>query len=200
MPASGLAIHGEWVKNQLPASLRDLFVDIQDHQAFTLGLEWARPVGAGRFRLQLEATTLELTPDSLGQEVRDFYTSHTVRQGYTQEGQVVGAAIGPGSSSQFIGATYFHRGWTVGGLLERVRYEDGAYYHSQGGLVYRTHDIGLSAGLHGSYDSRFGAIELSVIRTLRMNYLFQTVNPFLYDDAFNVKNTQLSLRLSPRLR
>ena len=200
-PAAGFEAHAEWAKLQPPSSLRELLVDPQRGQGYTVGLDWARPLTSVTIlRLQTEATMLEQTPPVQGQEVPEFYASHSVRHGYTQQGQVVGAAIGPGSSSQFVGANLLHRNWQVGGSLGRIRWEEDAYYRAASGIVYRSHDVSLFSGMTGRYDSRHVQIEVGLTRTFRINYLFQSANPYLYGSAFDVRNTTLSLRLSPHLQ
>ena len=53
-----------------------------------------------------------------------FYVHTAAVEGYTNLGQLLGAAIGPGSNSQFLGLDrYTSRGrWGV--FFERVRYDD----------------------------------------------------------------------------
>lgn len=202
-PAAGVAAHVEWAKIRLPASLRELFVDPQENQGFTVGLEWADEIREGTtVRAQAEVTTLEQTPLSTGGVTREFYASHSVPQGFTQQGQPVGAAIGPGASGQYLGLGVLDRSWRVDGTIGRIRFQEGAYYRppSQGRFAWRTHDVSLFAGIAGGYDSRWMQVSASAIRTLRMNYLFQTPNAFLPENrSFDVGNVTLSLAVSPHL-
>jgi hypothetical protein len=203
IPKAGVAAHVEWAKVRLPASLRELFVNPQLGQGYTVGLEWANRMGSSTVvRVQAEATTLEQTPETVGGRTLEFYASHSVPQGFTQQGQAVGAATGPGSSSQYIGADVLNGPWRIGGSVGRIRFEDGAYYRppSQGRFAWRTHDVALFAGLNAGFDSRWLQMSGSVTRTLRMNYLFQTPNAFLPENTtFDVHNTTLSLTVTPHL-
>jgi hypothetical protein len=201
IPDAGLAAHVEWARALLPASFRELLVDPQLGQGFTLGVEWAKAIGSSSMvRTQAEVTTLEQTPEIAAGIAPEFYASHSVIQGYTQEGQSVGAAIGPGSSNQYIGATFIHRDWQIGGTLGRIRWDDGAFYRppSQGRFAWRAHDVSLFAGLGARRDWRWAQVEASWLRTLRMNYLFQTPNAFLPDNTtFDIHNTTLSVSVQP---
>lgn len=204
VPRAGLAAHAEWARVRLPATLRELFVDPQSGQGYTVGLEWARQVSSETtVRAHAEFTTLEQTPDTVGGITPEFYASHSVRQGFTHQGQSVGAAIGPGSSSQNLGVGVMRRAWHFGAELGRIRWQEGAYYRapSQGRFAWRTHDVSLFAGVSAARDARWGKVEASVVRTLRMNYLFQTPNAFFPDNrTFDIGNTTLSVVLTPRLR
>ena len=203
IPDAGVAAHVEWARSRLPTSFRELVVDPQLGQGYTVGLEWAKEIGAATIiRAQAEATTLEQTPESVGGMAPEFYASHSVIQGYTQEGQSVGAAIGPGSSSQYLGATLVRGNWQLGGTLGRIRWEEGAYYRppSQGRFAWRAHDVSLFAGLSARRDWRWAQVEASLLRTLRMNYLFQTPNAFTPNNrTFDIHNTTLSLGIRPHL-
>jgi hypothetical protein len=200
-PEAGFAAHVEWAKLRPPKSLRELLLDPQFGQGYTVGLEWANQLRPERLvRVQAEATMLEQTPEAVGQDISEFYVSHSVPQGYTQEGQVIGASIGPGSSAQYIDATLLNRNWQVGGRVGRIRWEEDAYFRSPVGFSYKAHDISLFWGLNGRFDSRFVQGEVAIMRTQRLNYLFQTVNPYDFGNRFDVKNTTLSLKMTPHLR
>lgn len=200
IPEAGVAAHLEWAKVTFPRSLRDLLVDPQEGQGFTIGLEWARhftPVTT--LRLQTEFSSLEQMPPAVGAETQEFYTSDVVPQGYSYRGQSIGAAIGPGSSSQFVGSTLYHGPVQVALSLGRIRWEQDAYYRepSQGRLTYMAHDVSYFMGLSGVLDSKWGQAELGWTRTLRMNFLFQTSNPYGFGTEFDVWNHTIALRLTP---
>jgi hypothetical protein len=197
---AGLSVHMELARLAPPASLREIFVDPQRTQGYTIGLEWAKQLTANRLlRLQAEGTALEQTPTTPGGDVPQFYASSSVTQGYTQQGQVIGAAIGPGGSSQYLVGTLFANRWQLGLELGRVRWEDDAYYRAFPARVsHYAHDVSLLWAVSGRWAFDRMSIDASIGRQLRMNYLFQTVNAFdRTDDSFDVGNTSISVRISP---
>ena len=201
VPQSRFAVHGEWSKLSLPESLRDLLVEPQERQGFTIGLEWAHPVAdRGLLRLQAEATMLEQTPRLQGGEVLDFYTSRQVPQGYTQRGQVIGASIGPGASSQFIGVGFFRGPLQLEINGTRIRREEGSYYQSPARFARFGHDVSLGGEVAARWDSRPAAIEASWSHVRRYAYLFQIADPYAWETALDVPNATLSLRITPHLR
>jgi hypothetical protein len=202
IPDAGLAAHFEWARMTIPRSLRDLMVNPQDGQGYTVGLEWAKPLSTiTTVRIQSEFTFLDQTPLQTGGEAKTFYTSELVPQGYTLRGQSIGASIGPGGSSQYLGATLFRGRFAFGASLGRIRWEEDSYYRppSIGRIGYHSHDVSLFASLSAAADWRWGQVELIGTRTHRMNYLFQTSNPFFFDGDFDVRNNSLSVRATPHL-
>lgn len=203
IPEAGIAAHVEWAKLRLPISLREVLVEPQLNQGYTLGLEWARNIGAMTVvRAQGELTTLEQTPTTAAGTAPEFYASHSVVHGYTQQGQGVGAAIGPGSSSQYLAGSVLHSRWRFDGSIGRIRWQEGAYYRppSQGRFAWRTHDVSFFGGIGAARDFCWMQVEASWLRTLRMNYLFQTPNAFLPSNTtFDMRNTTLGLKIVPHL-
>jgi hypothetical protein len=149
-------------------------------------------------RFQTEFTTLEQTPRTAGGLLPEFYASYTVPHGFTQQGQVIGAAIGPGSSSQYFGLDLFRSRMSYSLSVGRVRWEDGAFYRSfPGGLTHFAHDVSVFVGGGLRWSSKRMSVETTAIKTLRMNYLFQTSNPYGPGTEYDVRNATLRLKLTP---
>ena len=206
-PADGLAVHFEWGRNEPPSSLRDFLIAPNHSQAYTLGLEWAKSVRADRdaLRLQAEMTYLQQSNTYHDRSVDSWYTGRAAQQGYTQQGQVIGAAIGPGASSQWLGLDYFTPSWRVGLYGGRIRWDDDALYilpRHYANNTWCSHDVSLFGGLNGSYASPWGHIEASVTVGERLNVFFYHLwycgPPSSPLDVLDVRNTTLQLRFTPR--
>lgn len=199
-PASRFEVYGEWSRIELPRSLRELLTAPHHTQGYTIGLQWARPVG-GRdavFRLQSEVTNLEQTIVFRDRPPADYYTGRATSQGYTQRGEVIGAAIGPGASSQWLAGDYLARRWQVGAFVGRIRWENDALYRQPVANFFR-HDVSVFAGLRAG--ARLPHLEVTTEFTAarRNNYLFQNgfANP-RGRRTIDVVNYTLALLLSPR--
>ena len=206
-PADGLAIHFEWARTQFPASLRDLLTATNHSHGYTLGLEWATRVRAQRdaVRLQAEATYLELSPTYRDRSVFTFYTSRRAVQGYTQRGQVIGAAIGPGASSQWLAFDYVAPRWRVGLFGGRIRWDDDALYSFPNTAVapnkWCSHDVSLFAGVSAGGDSRWGRVRMALTRGERLDMFFHYLawcgtGPDQLG-IVDARNTTLEIRFSP---
>ncbi|MDP9349514.1 MAG: hypothetical protein M3P24_10310 [Gemmatimonadota bacterium] len=151
-------------------------------QGYTLGLQWARQLASeGVFRLQSELTYLEQTsrtsPTNGYHLVRSFYTSASIPQGYTHRGQSLGAAIGPGSSSQWNAADYLKARWQLGAFVGRVRWDTDAFHNTvrarERAWPFLGHDVSVFGGLRGGYALLGFRIDAELTTGTRYNFLFQ---------------------------
>jgi hypothetical protein len=80
-------------------------------------------------RLNVEMTQLQLyNPKDMfypgwafvGGLPNSWYTSDVIKQGYTNQGQILGAPIGPGSNSQTINLSYHYKYNHIGIMVERI--------------------------------------------------------------------------------
>jgi hypothetical protein len=208
-PRSGFETWFEWARNDWPVSLRDLLTSPGHSQGYTLGVQWAKPVrsGEGAFRLQAELTQLERDPSLRQGPVGTWYTSRTVVQGYTQAGKVIGAAIGPGSSGEWLAADYLAGRWSIGVFAGRIRWENDALYQVRDTLILNnlwcSHDVSLFTGVRGSASGKWGQVSSTFTVGKRFDMYFE--NTALcgigFDPAktYSPTNTTLEIRFSPRL-
>lgn len=160
-PGSGFEAWAEWAREDWWSTWDDLLQEPDHTQAYTVGGQQAVPVSAGVFRIFGEVTHLGASTATVrsGRGASTFYTHSTVPQGYTHNGQLLGAPIGPGSDAQALGADLLTPSWNAGLLLERVRYDNDAYYQRWAFLHdFRGHDVELTAQVHGG--TRWGGIDL----------------------------------------
>ncbi len=207
-PKSGLEVYTEYSRTEFPASFRDLLEAPGHTQGYTLGLQWARAMRGGQdaFRVQTEHTFLERSTTFRDRPVGTYYTSRAVPQGYTNQGRVLGAAIGPGSSSHWLALDYFGPQWEVGVFGERIRWNNDALFDiplvSRNALLWCKPDVTIRGGIRGAYSLPFGRVSASLSRGKRMNVFFNhfTVcgrdeNPAAITD---VGNTTFELKYSFR--
>ncbi|HEX2093830.1 MAG TPA: capsule assembly Wzi family protein [Longimicrobiaceae bacterium] len=197
-PGDGLEVYGEWARHDLPSSMSELLEDIGYSQGYTLGTQWARPVrDRGTLRLQGEITYLEQNDDTR-HGAPSYYIAATVPQGYTNRGQVIGAAIGPGGSSQWVAADYLAPAWSAGVFGGRIRWDNDSYYTAPRSILawpFLGHDVSVLGGVRGRYSSRWFQVTAQLTTTKRYNYLFQNRGQSweTADDAVDVRNYTLQL-------
>lgn len=194
LPESGFDVYVEWARGDFSGNLRDFLIEPDHSRAFTLGFQKSLAAGSDRYRLTGEATTLGSSGVS---QVRfgptTYYVHGLAPQGYTHRGQLLGAAIGPGGQSQYLGLDRYTPNGRWGGFFERVRADDDAYFTIFSGTNnYVDHQVELTAGASllrfvGDFDISAG-LELSRM----LNRYFQRRN-----DVTNL-TAKLSLRWNPR--
>jgi hypothetical protein len=174
LPAAGFEAYAEWARFEQPGSVRD-FLEFPNHsQGYTLGLQWARPVlNSSTFRFQGEASYLEPSPSFRVRRVTSSYTSRVVPQGFTHLGQTLGAAIGPGASSQWLAGDVLNGQWTAGAFIGRIRWDNNVFYNDSIVPFFKREDISVLGGLRGSFTYRNVQATAEFTHAVRINYLFQ---------------------------
>lgn len=187
----GLEVYGEWARNDHSWDVRDLAAQLGHSEGYTVGVRRVVAFGGGRLlSLSGEATHLEISSTGQVRATPTFYAHHLVRQGYTQRGQVLGAAVGPGGNVQYLGADLYHGGGRVGAFLQRRVYDNDAYYTRV--------DSAVTIANHASLDA--GASALVLTRGLEVDVGFMVSKHFnryfvRYNDVWNA-----SARISGRWR
>jgi hypothetical protein len=204
-PASGAEIYGEWGRLDFPRNLRDLLVQPNRGAAYTLGLQWTRQAFSptGRFHFRIENTSLE---QSLAQRERFagvWYTSRRVLEGFTNEGEVLGAAVGPGSSGQNMELNYLGTRGSAGVEFGRTRYNEDVHQASPmlEYLRWCSHDVALHWGFRGALSAPVGTFSLRTLFQNRLNAYFQSGHGCPRSDAMvDIRNTNVTITFSPFLR
>jgi hypothetical protein len=199
-PGYGFEAYGELARSELPASFRDLLEDPGHSQAYTFGVQWVgAPTAIGKFRIQGEHSYLERDPSFARRPVEALYTSHSVPQGYTNRGQVIGAGMGQGSSGEWIAVDLMNRSASVGAFVTRTRFNNDAYFllpfpYSRGNCQ---HDVTAGPGIRGSAHFGFGAVSAQFSSVERMNAFFQ--NPTecqSFANVVDVRNKTLKIAVT----
>ncbi len=159
---------------------KDLIVEASHATAYTLGVRKLIPWKADRneyIQFAMELTQLEMNPVSRARLDKSWYLSSVVRDGYTHQGQLLGAGIGPGSNIESINISWVKALKTVGIQLQR-------YVHNNDFFNARIHDvrshwIDLSAALIANWDYKnltFMA-KAEAIRTLNYQWVYDAPPP-----------------------
>ena len=194
----GFEAYVEWARFEEPTSLQD-FLEYPAHsEGYTLGFQWAHDMSAGRaFRLQSEASYMEPDPSLRLRPTAVTYTSRAVPQGFTQEGQMLGAAIGPGASSQWLAGDVVAQKWRLGSYLGRIRWDNGTFEEP---IVpfFKRQDVSLFAGLRAGASWHDVNLLVDFTHAARFNYLFQTytVPNSAQTKGIDLINNTLSVTLS----
>ena len=203
IPASGAEVYGEWGRTESPLSVRDFLEQPNHSQGYTLGLQW---VGAelarthGRIRIQAEATYLEQSTTYRFRPIGSWYTSHAVPQGYTERGQPLGAAIGPGSSSQFLALDHVATKWQLGAYLTRVRWLEDAETQKEypiSALGRCSHDVSTLPGVRGRMTTPVGTVFADYSSGWRLNVFFDDSGT-CSGPGRTARNKSLTIGITPR--
>jgi len=96
-----------------------------------------------RGELTFECTTLEISQDFQFQWASTFYAHYQITQGYTNEGQWLGAGNGTGGNSQYLGFKVYHKRGNVNIFMHRSN-PDNDYIYAQSVKTVATEDVMVS--------------------------------------------------------
>ena len=146
---SGFEVYWEWARNDHSWEVRDFLLEPEHSQAYTLGLQRANDLSGDRILvLRAELTHLEAGSTLQVRGRGRYYVHHIVTQGYTHEGQIVGAGIGPGGNSQHLGVDLYAPWGRAGAYIERQVHDNDAYYEwaLANNETYCCHDVSFNLG------------------------------------------------------
>jgi hypothetical protein len=199
-PRGGVELYTEWARLLVPLSVRDFLVAPNNTQGYTLGLQWRGPSWRdGNFRLQTEFTQLEQSATFRDKPGPSWYTSTRVIQGYTNRGEMLGASIGPGASSQFLAMDFLKSDWRLGTFAGRIRWNEDV--HSNYGFpAYASlcsYDVSLYGGLRAAKRSILGTLTADLTIQNRLNAFFQNAGGCPRDRRLDIHNGTLAISFAP---
>lgn len=183
-PASQVELYGEVGWNDYPNSLIDWYLSLEHSRAYLFGMRKVFKQSAGKYvRLAIENTSMEMTADRLVRNNGPWYRHDFVRHGYTNEGQVLGAGIGPGSNLQTFDVAFVRPATVAGFTIERYAHNMDYFYDA-----FKTYDSKwVDVNFGGYYQRRIKQVALSA----KLNFALIRNYQWVLD---NVKlNTQLQL-------
>ncbi|MBN2615545.1 MAG: hypothetical protein JXR71_07595 [Bacteroidales bacterium] len=162
---------------------RDLLLEPNHSAAYVVGLMKLFPLWRKNEYIQINAEVTNLASTATtNNRVRDYtppvgywYTHYQIKQGYTNDGQVLGAGIGPGSNMQWLRVSWVKGMKSLGLDFER-------YVHDNDYLIANIKDIrrnwvDLSTGLVGSwaYKNLLFSAEVKYIHEINYEWRYRPV-------------------------
>lgn len=183
MPEEKAELYIEYGRSDKSPNLLNLATDNGYPRAYVAGFRKLFSTKRDAFiQFSTEFTQMQLPTGPLTESASSWYTDTYVRQGYTHQGKVIGAGIGPGSNSQMAEISWVKGFNRIGLSFERIVRNNDFYYNA---FVLTTdftrHWIDLSTTLH--VDWKFKKLllssELALIRSLNYQwYIFPDLGYF----------------------
>lgn len=172
-------LYTEYFREDHAYDLRDMIVEAEHTHAYVFGLRKLFPLNQFKnqfIQFNLELTKLEQTTTNPERTASYVYThSDGIPQGYTNQGQLLGAGIGPGSNLQSLSVSWVKGLKTVG--IEFERFVQNNDFHNAVLKDPRTNwvDLGASAFGEWNYENLLFSIRLELIHSLNYEYNFQPI-------------------------
>lgn len=153
---------------------RDFLVHPDHQRGFVLGMTKLNRLTARRdLRIGVELASLEGTKTEVIRGHRSMYSHGRVAQGHTHRGKALGAAIGPGSSSQRIELDVLEGNNEVGFFAERmVLHNDVVYFMRNRLTFYNSHYVTTLFGARALRDTRWARVGVELSRSSALNFDF----------------------------
>jgi len=207
MPESKAEVYMQFGRNDHAWDARDAFVEPEHSEAYVAGFR--KLIGLNKpdeyIQAGIEFTQLQGTSTRTLRPYPSWYAHHSVVAGYTNNGQVFGAGIGPGSNMQSLDVNWVKGLKKIGLTIERTLNNNDLYYSSFGtGTVtdFRRHwvDLTFLGNLNWDYKNFILNAQFGYIRSLNYQYQLSNQSPtdiFVWDKA-DVNNFHLKVGLMYR--
>lgn len=169
----------------------------KEHSALMLGVELTQ-MQLSDNRLIFNASDVRGIP-----RTNSWYTHPYIRQGYTNQGQVIGASIGPGSNSQSLYFSWIKGYKKIGISIERILYNADFYqYHyfkaAIGSNTPSNYWVDINTSLQLQWDFKNLLFNASYMYTSALNYRWTRLdggfaNPSTLSDK---RNHQINFSLN----
>ncbi len=169
-------VYGEFGKESTPYNGRDLMLQAEYSRAFIFGFRKLFNLSPKRdqfIQLNAEVTQLEQTNSNPEHLWSYWYSNRYLRQGYTNEGQLLGAGIGPGSNMQTISVSWVKALKSIG--VQGERYVHNNDFNNIAVDDIRGNWVDVSVTVFGELDFHnfLLAAKIGCIRSLNYEYMYQ---------------------------
>ncbi len=186
-------IYAEFGRNDKPMVPLFFMDELTVPTAFVAGFRKLFPLRAHRSNIELglEFTQLSLNRASLINDVKSWYLGNFVRQGYTNNGKVIGSGIGPGGNSQLMEIAWNHGINRIALQVERRIHNNDFYYYTFDRIKdFRRHwvDAICNIKVDRQYKNFLFGGGLSTVRSLNYQWWYMEYEDFGADGSNYFKN------------
>lgn len=202
MPKENAELYFEYGRNDFSLNLRDLTMSPEHSRAYIIGFRKLLELkNKAYLQIATEITQTESSATSRFRQQEGWYRHYQVRDGYTNNGQVLGAGIGPGSNSQMISFTYHKGVKSVGIMFERLVHDNDFFYQafvdSKDFRRYWT-DISTTLKAEWAFNKFLLSGNIALIRSLNYQWWLLQTNAYYFANGYDVLNLHGKLSLSYR--
>lgn len=129
LPDARAEIFAEYAREDFSFNTRDFLNEPGHNSAYAFGFQKISDAPYVDFvKTHLEFTNLTTSQLEQVRPQTFFYTHNRIRQGHTNNGQILGAAIGPGSNSQYFALDAYKNNYKAGFFAQRLADNDNFHF------------------------------------------------------------------------
>ena len=195
-------IYMEFNRNDASANFRDLILDSDHSRATTIGIHKLFNTKKKNHFLQLkwEWTQMEQTGGRLLRNAGAWYVHSRIKHGYTHNGEVIGASIGPGSNSHYLSVAWTHGMRKIGGAFERIAHDNDWFYAAfEDSLDFRRYWADFNFHVFADWDFNNLMVSTTLFYSRALNYQWELeYDPSLpyYRPGTDVGNLHFEINLT----
>lgn len=195
-------IYGEFSHNDSKFNFRDLLSDSDHSRAISLGINKIFDSKMKNFQYEFfwEWTQMEQTASRLIRNASSWYMHGRVYHGFTNNGEVIGAGIGPGSNSQYFSVAKIYENKRIGLGVEIIDQDNDFYYLAfEDSKDFRRYwkDFNFHFFYNKKFKKFWSSINLMYSRSL--NYQWELLNdaslPY-YQPGKDVNNFHIDFKIT----
>jgi len=195
-------IYGEFNHNDSKFNFRDLLSDSDHSRSVTLGIHklFDSKKDDSQLEFNWEWTQMEQTASRLVRNAGSWYMHGRTYHGFTNNGEVMGAGIGPGSNSQYFSLAKVKANQRFGAALEIIDQDNDFYYLAfEDSADFRRYwkDYNLHIFYEKKFKNFWGSFNMMYSRSL--NYQWELIiDPSLpyYHPGRDVNNFHFDFKLT----
>ena len=178
LPNANAEIFAEYLREDFSFDNRDFLNEPHHNSGYAFGFQKISYVPIIDFvKTHVEFTNLTTSQLNQVRPQTYIYSHFLVRQGHTNRGQLLGAAVGPGSNSQYVGMDGYHNNFKIGMFVQRLVKNDN--FHLQFGSAslspsefgdFFRHRVDLNVGINFLYGPGPFYINSKLVWTKAYNY------------------------------
>ena len=189
----------EFYHNDSKNNIRDLILDSDHSRAATLGLQKVFKINNQNFLFNWEWTQMEQSASRLIRNAGSWYEHSWVYDGYTNNGEVLGSSIGPGSNSHYISLNRIRGNEKIGIGFEIVD-QDNDFYHQAFASANDYRRYWKDLNFHVNFNKGFKKFYLksNIIYVRSLNYQWELndlIEPY-YHPGKDEDNLHINLKLT----
>jgi len=172
-------IYFEYGREDHAYDLRDLMLQPDHSRAYIWGFKKLFPLNSFKsnyLQINVELTQLEINMTS-GRPLSRYFYAHAagISHGYSHNGQIIGAGIGPGSNMQTVTISWGKELKSLGIQIERFAHNNDLFYEAIKDIRAHWVDINIAALGEWNYQNLLFSAKLELIRSLNYEYNYEQV-------------------------
>ncbi len=175
-PEVGFRAYGEFAKNDFTGNLRWTLSEPEHSRAYTIGFEKTVKLKKDLFILSYEHTNLSRNHSYLWRATPSFYVHDVNRQGYTNNGQLLGAGIGPGGNSDHFEIFYHHKSLIIDFLLQRMEFNKDYFVTNIQGITNHDVEYAISFNFQKEFKTLSLGFESSYCYNMKRYFIADEIN------------------------